>query len=241
MLRKPEDLHGIGILFRQLGVSRLLVEGSAEPLFIAQMQAASSFAFGLGFLAEEQKVTSFAGCFWDAVAGTYWDAAAEIARQSRLTHNPDQEHEDDFLYVAFLMKRYFLEQIGGEDRHREDQERMLERWHQVLEGGNDSRLTLCRALMGRDSEAFLDAFDETAEVRKEKLEQKHKTGALADEQAIWFKPFWSEGFALIRLAECEGMILPRDCPMVPAVTRNKNPFIYDPNAWRTVEYQPRRQ
>ena len=36
------------------------------------------------------------------------NAAREIAVQSRMTHNPKREHEDDFLYVAFLMQRYFL-------------------------------------------------------------------------------------------------------------------------------------
>lgn len=241
LITKPDEIHGIGILFRQIGVCKLLIEGLSEPLFIAEMQAASSYAFGLDFLAEEQKVTSYAGCFWDAVAGTYWDGAAQIARKSRLTQNPDQEHEDDFLYVAFLMKRYFLGKNGDRKENQEDQKKMLKQWYEVLEGGMDPRLNLCRALMDRDSEAFVEAFDETAEARKEKLEQKYKTGVLADEQAIWFKPFWPEGLALIRLAEREGMTLPLDCPMVPAVSRQKNPFIYDPNAWRTVEYQPKRK
>src|SRR5262245_61699209 len=105
---KGRDPHAIAALFRRLGVSRMFTEGVADPLFVAQMQSSGAYLFGLRRLGADEKVTSRAGAFWDAIGGEYWDAASEIARQSRMTVNPTWEHEDDFLYVAFLMTRYFL-------------------------------------------------------------------------------------------------------------------------------------
>ena len=39
----------------------------------------------------------------------YWRAAKDIALHGRRTPNLDREHEDDFLYVMYLMQRHFLE------------------------------------------------------------------------------------------------------------------------------------
>ncbi len=231
--------NAIGLLFRQIGVSSFLLSGTSEPLFVAQMQAASSYAFGLARVKDEDKVTSIAGCLWDAIAGEYWPAATAIARMSRASQNADREHEDDFLYVAFLIMRY-LQDPSSRDQpaRRAAQEQLLDRWQQVLDGALDPRLDVCRALLAKDSAAFSDGLEQTADARQREVEQKHKKGLIPDEQAAWFKFFWPEGLALIRFASGEGLALRDDYPLIPTVARARNAFAYDANAWRSLDYRP---
>jgi hypothetical protein len=240
---KQRDLaHGLGVLFRQLGTCRMLLNGTADPLFISQMQAASVYLFRLPILDDEEKLTSRAACFWDAVAGGYLDAAREIARWSRTTHNPDREHEDDFIHVMFLMKRYFLAPHPDDAQGREafDQEQIarLERWEAVLEGGVDPRLDLCRALQQQDRDAFQEALIAVGENRRAMLERREAAGQLKPEVMLWMKPIWPEGLALMRLAELDDLGRDFDCPDVPALLRVDPPFHYDPDAWRDLDFRP---
>jgi hypothetical protein len=241
-LTQPELPHAFGILFRQLGTCRMLVEGVAAPLFVGQMQAASCYLFGLPALPPEEKVTSLAACWWDAIAGGYWGAARDIARLSRATPNLNREHEDDFLYVMFLMQRYFLtpdaSNIEARAAHDQEQLQILERWNTVLEGAVDPKLDLCRALQDRDAQAFQDALLAVGDQRRASLEQMEAKGSLLDEQALWVKPVWPEGLALLRLAEVEGLGGDFDCPDVPPLVRVRPPFRYDANAWRDIDFRP---
>jgi hypothetical protein len=229
----PDLPHGIGLQFRQLGTCRTLHQGVPEPLFAAQMQSASSYIFGLRLQPQSQQVTSFAGCFWDAVAGGYWIAAEVIARETRKTVNPDREHEDDFLYVWFLMECYFLQPDQGH-------EHLLARWEEVLDGGTDPKLDLCRALVSQDAEAFQDALLTMAEQRVWTLKEKLSGGKIDAEQALWVVPVWPEGLALLRLAERKGIPTEFDCPMAPALLRVPQIYCYNPDAFRTLDYEPAR-
>lgn len=241
-LTQPELPHALGILFRQLGTCRMLLEGVATPLLVAQMQAASIYSFGLHLLPLEEKVTSFAGCWWDAIAGGYWDAAREIAQLSRVTPNQNREHEDDFLYVMFLMQRYFLgpAPVHSNERaaHDEAQAWRLERWHEVLEGGYDPKLDLCQALQTGDASAFQHALLAVSDQRRASLEAMEVKGTLLDEQALWAKPVWPEGLALMRLAQLDGLGSDFDCPDVPELLRAPSPLRYDADAWRNVDFLP---
>lgn len=239
--------HGLGSLFRSVGVGELLLRGVVDPLFIAQMQSSSAYVFGLSRANDDEKVTSLGGCFWDAVAAEYWDAAATIARLSRMTHDPRREHEDDFSYVAFLMQRYFLApaaDAGAEEQnaHEQWQQQCLERWEEVLEGGIDPRLSLCHALRDRDAEAFEEGIVAIADDRAADLKRRHAKGALTNEELAWLLPIWPEGLALLRLAEREGLPVDGiDVPWVPPVIRVRNPYEYHPSAWRSLEIRPARR
>jgi hypothetical protein len=223
----------------------MLLEGVAAPLFIAQMQAASVYLFRLPALASDDKVTSLAGCWWDAIAGGYWEAAREIARLSRMTPNLNREHEDDFLYVMFLMQQYFLapdaSNVEARAAHTREQAERLERWQAVLDGAPDPKLDLCRAVQERDAGAFQEALLAVGDQRRMNLDAMERKGALLGEQALWVKPVWPEGLALLRLAELQGFGADFDCPDVPALLRVSPPFHYDANAWRNIDFQPARR
>lgn len=245
-MRHANHVHGMGALYRQLGICRLLLDGLVEPLFIAQMQSASMYLHGLSWLSEADKATSLAGCFWDAVAGGYWDAASDIAERSRMTPNLAQEHEDDFLYVAFLMRRYFLDKTAG---HPGDplspalasQRKMLRRWRALLDGGYDDRLNMCVALFEQDAEAFQSALMDTAEARDETLVKEQTKGNLPADDAAWLRPVWPEGAALLRFAEKEGLPVETHYPMIPEIIRSAHPFVYDAHAWKAVDFAPIRR
>ena len=234
--------HALAIYFRQLGTCRMLLEGSAAPLFRAQMQSAGVYLFRLPDMPDEDKATSLAAVFWDAVAGGYMRAARDIALHSRRSANLDREHEDDFLYVEYLMQRYFLAPEPAEEvaleRHAREQEERLARWRVVLDGGSDPKLALCEALRDGDAEGVRDALVQMAAAREQKLDQLIRRRALSDELSLWMKPVWPEGLALLRLAERDGVSTDFECPGVPELLRIAPPLAYDPDAWRSVGWTP---
>jgi hypothetical protein len=242
-LIEPHHPHALGVLFRRLGASRMLITGTAEPLLVAQMQAVGGYLHRLPGMPQEHKVTSRAAVFWDAVGGQYWQAAAEIAQHSRPTVNPAWEHEDDFLYVWFLMTRYFLDAAPDGDRKTRAQaelrqQALLERWAVVLDGAGDPRRSLCLALLHRDANAFRTAFDKTADARDALFRRQVDERQLSEEDAAWSLPVWCEGLALLRLAERDGLLVDDHCKGVPQLLRDPNPYAYDPNAWRRVDVEP---
>ena len=236
-LAEPHHPHALGVLFRRLGASRMLTTGTTEPLLLAQMQAAGAYLHRLPSMPDEHKVTSRAAVFWDAVGGQYWPAAAEIAKHSRSIVNRAWEHEDDFLYVRFLMTRYFLDVAPDGDRNARAQaelrqQALLDRWGRVLAGAGDPRRTLCAALLHRDAQTFRAAFDKTADAREALLRRQLDERQLPEEDAAWSLPVWSEGLALLRLAERDGLPVDDHCRGIPEILRGPNPYAYDPNAWR---------
>lgn len=162
-----------------------------------------------------------------------------------MTPNPVWEHEDDFLFVAFLMVRYFLGPDRDDDEaraaHVARQRDMLDRWEVVLEGGADPGLDVCGALFEGDAKAFRDALTVLADERDANLSEMVRQGQLQDVDAAWYVPFWGQGLALLRLAERDGLETDPYVSMVPAIARVPSPFVYDPTAWRRLDIQPRRR
>jgi hypothetical protein len=152
-----------------------------------------------------------------------------------MTVNPTWEHEDDFLYVAFLMTRYFLGPDAGDEKgvaaHARVQGDMLKRWEEVLDGAFDPRWDLCSALLAHEGEAFWTALLETADAREADVRLKVTVRSIPGEDAAWFGPFWGEGLALLRLAERDGLKVADGCPMVPEIARSRNDMVFDPQAW----------
>lgn len=232
---------GLGTLFRMHGTCATLIRGVADPLFSAQMQSASVYAFALARTSDEQhKATSAAGCLWDAMAGQYWEAARQIAGASRRSHNPNREHEDDFCYVFFLMHRY-LRGADAPAPSPTDQMELdtLARWETVLNGELDPRLDLCHALRDRELDRFEQAIISMAEARHADLQRRFDKGKLTSEDFVWVEPIWPEGLALLRLAAAEGLAVEHvQVPRVPPLLRTNNPYRFDPNAWRSLDFSP---
>ena len=240
-----EHAVGISTLYRQRGVARMLTQGVPEPFFLGQIQSASVYAYGLSRVAPDQQVLSKAAGLWDAIGAQCWEAAEQIARVATMSHNPKREHEDDFLYVAFLLQRYFLAPADDapeaeREAHAQAQQQRLERWEEVLEGGIDARLGLARALDEGDAEAYAEALLTMADERESDLRRRHDKGALKKAQLAWVQPIWPEGLALVRLGEArEGFDLRElQVPGVPPVLRADNRYAFHPDAWRSIDFRP---
>jgi len=246
-LAEIDHVVGVSTLYLRRGIAQMLIQGITDPFFVGQIQSVSAYLFGLARVDPQAMVTSKAGAFWDAICAQCWDAAKQIATQSRMTHNPKREHEDDFLYVAYLMQRYFLApepEAAPEEQeaHAQAQAERLDRWEEVLDGGLDSRLNLCLALANSDAEAFEEAICAISDERDADLVERNANDAVRDEDMVWKQPIWPEGLALLRLAQRDGLVDPGlVVPRVPSLIVADNPFLYDPNAWRTQDYRATRR
>lgn len=230
-IRSVAMVHGYLTFFRQLGACRMFASGMPDALFIAQQQAASGYLFRLPGLDPDDLATSVAPELWDAIGGEYWDAAREIARGSRPTWNPKREHEDDFLYVYFMMKRFLL------DAEADEQEALLSRWAEIIEDELSPKLDLCRALLESEADDVLDALERIGADRAAEVARRIEAGSLGPDLAAWLRPYWNEGLALVRLIEREGIEVPPMLPQVPDVARTGCPFRYDPYSWKYVDYR----
>src|SRR5262249_22298031 len=148
---------------------------------------------------DQQKVSSQAKPFFDALDGGYLGAARLIARRSRGSWNREMEYEEDFLYAFLLMQLLFLP--DSMDHCRE----LLEQLEAAATPTDAPRVEVCRSLLERDAKKFTSATAALLELRRERVTAMIERGALSDELASWLRPFSNEGLALIRIAELLGL------------------------------------
>jgi hypothetical protein len=228
--RSAREIHALCAYFRMRGVCRMLSEGTVDGLHLNQMQDAGAYLHWLVEAEEAEKVTSLAQPAFAAVAAGYWQAAEQIATHSRISHNPRFEHEDDFLYVFFIMQRYLR---GASDA---EQRRSLTEYERVLDGQRDVKLDLCRALCDHAQDDFEDALVELLQHRQRTLDALAAEGKLSDEHLEWARPFATEGLALLRIGEREGFTLSGYYPTIPEMTRSVAVRSWSPSAWRALDY-----
>ncbi len=224
------EIQHMTTAFRQRAVCSVLLKGTADDFHLGMMQSAGAFLYFLAACPEERKITSQGRPFLDALDGGYFDAAASIARHSRATWNAGREYEEDFLYVHFLMAI-----TTGQDS---PDSAVLARLEALEPGTDPERAALCRSLVVKDSAAFAAALASNLLNRRDKVEAMIKRGALPDELSAWMRYFAGEGLALVRLAEQRGMNTEPQYLHIPAAVRPVSPWKFDPDAWRTLDYQP---
>ncbi|MFY0562744.1 Imm49 family immunity protein [Archangium lansingense] len=176
-------------------------------------KSAWAFHFYLEGSEEPAKATSQCEPFFDAIACDDLGAARAIAERSRTTWNADEEYEEDFLYARFLMDRFAL---GAGQAHLEG---LLRRYEQLLAGGEDSRLELCRALLEGNQKLFDETLDRLIDDRKRESEKKMKSGRVSPNDAATVFHLWMELLALLRFARQAKLMLARNYPLAPSVAR----------------------
>lgn len=228
------DRKGISALcfsFRQHGVCTLLQNNAPDVLYLRAMQSAGAYLSFLGFANDDQKVTSEARPFLDAVGCGYWDAATEIARASRRTWNEGCEYEEDFLFVLFLMEHFFLG--APVDRSRA----IIDEHERVTEGEDRAHREVCTALLERDSALFHSSLTDLLAERKERVEAMVRRDAMPEEHWSWLRYFSLEGWALLKLAERQGMQTALNYLHVPRAIRKPSPLVFDSDAWRSFAHR----
>ncbi|MDA8137273.1 MAG: hypothetical protein M0036_01365 [Desulfobacteraceae bacterium] len=233
LLRRALDWNGIQRMttaFRQRGVCHLLWTGNRNHFFANMVQSAGAFLHFLKFCHEEQKVLSHCKPFYDALAAGCWEAAVQIARHSRMTWAEGYEYKEDFFFVQFLMAYFFLD--AGEENSR----KILEDFDAARAGAEEERFAICNALIDGDRPLFEETLGLLLEQRAEKIEGMIQRGALPEEIWAWMRYFSSEGLALVRLAERNGLAVNDTFLHIPDSVRKAPAIVFNGDAWQNLQY-----
>lgn len=215
--------------YRRMGIVELFLSGLPAGLFENLAKSARAFLFYLDRTEEATQVTSQSEPFFDAVACGDLDVGRAIAERSRSTWNEEEEYEEDFLYVRFLMDHGVLA------RELPHLERLLERFEQALKGSDDPRLALCRALQGKNQKRFDETLERMIDDRRRETEKTLRSGEVSPNDAATVCHLWVELLALLRFAEQAGLKLARHYPFAPSVARRMDQaMLPPPDAWRDI-------
>lgn len=215
--------------YRRLGIVEFFMSGQVVGFVNHLSRSAHAFVFYLEGLPVENKVTSRCEPFFDAVACADVKAAQAIAQASRATWNPHEEYEEDFLYMRLLMDGFVLE------RERSHLDALLKRYEQVLAGGADFRLELCRALLHSDQQIFDESLERLiGDHRRENEKKLEQEQASPNDVATVFH-LWVELLALLKFAERAKLKVARDYPFAPSLARRvESTPLPSPDAWRHI-------
>jgi hypothetical protein len=214
--------------FRLAGIGALFVGGTSDVFLWRLHQSGRCFAHFLLRVAEAEKLTSRSLPFFDAIAARDLDAAREIACHSRRDPDPDMEYAEDFLFAEFLMQCFFLG--ATEDTCHE----LLARHEQVLQGAEDFRLDVCRALLVRDEASFGWALARFLAARNDALQLLSESGYIDEELLATEGQLSVEGLALVHLAEQQGLATEQDYLHVPSIARERPARGFLRDSWRSI-------
>jgi Immunity protein 49 len=216
-------------MYRRMAVGFLLMSGTPDAYYTHLFRSGRSFAYFLEITDDARKATSKAAPFLDAIACNDIQGATLIAELSRRQWNPDKEYEDDFLYVDFLMQKFFLR------ADRTALGRILDRYEVVLDGAEDFRLDLCKALLAETQRPFDNAIAAFVDDASARLQRLRKADELNPDEAATTVHVSTELLAWLRLAGGIGFTLQRNYPMAPEPAmmfgRARLPT---PDAWMTI-------
>lgn len=212
--------------YRVLAIGSLLLTGRSKHFSFFLPQSGRAFSHYLAHAGAAGPRLSLYAPFFDAVGAGDFEGAADIARRSRGSWAQGEEYEEDFLFVAFLMRHFFLEAPVAEC------EDLLARYERALQGAEDLRLDLCRALLQGDSEAFNDALTRYLEDRKTTQDKRSETTVLSEEEKATWAHVSIEALALVRLAERKGLETEEEYLFVPSIAREAGKVLVDVEAWK---------
>ncbi|MBW2737452.1 MAG: immunity 49 family protein [Deltaproteobacteria bacterium] len=212
--------------YRIRGICSLFLSDSAAEFLADLRKSGRAFLHFLANSRASDKSTSKAEPFFDSIASRDLVCAREIARNSRLTWNKNEEYEDDFQYILFLMNLFFLYAT------EEACERNLQRYEEILDGDADPRLDICRAFAVKDSEEFHVALGELLEAHESRYQRLSRVDAILPEEAATEGKLCVEGLALLNLAEMMGLALDEDYLFIPSTARDQVAVVFSDDDWK---------
>jgi hypothetical protein len=214
--------------FRVAGIGSLFLSGQGDACCRRLAQSGRAFAHWLERAPEESKVSGLSLPFFDAVAAGDAAGAAGIARLSRRTWARGEEYEEDFLFLEYLMQRFYLH--APAERRSE----LLSRWEAALQGADDPRLDVSRAIEERDAARFNESLSCFLTDREDDLMARFRDGGLEPRVADTEMNFSVEGVALARLADALGIATEPDYLHVPSAVRETAVTSIVADVWRKV-------
>ena len=199
--------------YRVRGICRFFLEGVPGALHADLQSSGKTYLLYLSSAQNDELVTSKGISFFDSIAGNDFDIAHQIAAHSRHTWNNDEEYEDDFLYVDFLMKHFFMN--GGKD----EIEKILQTFAGLVGDESSPRLDVCQAFVNRDGQAFDEALSDLIH----EFQTYYQEGFARDEilEEVWATEghLFIEGLALIRLGELLKIPVQKEYAYIPSMAR----------------------
>lgn len=150
--------------------------------------------------------------FFCAIAAGDLPLALEIGDLSPSMWTPDGEYEDDFAYHQFLY-------LAAKGANASAREAPLTQFDRALEGSSSPRLDVCTALQEGAAGPFEKAFRELVEQQSSDAEEeKARFTAVSTHEPL--SRIFTEGYALIQIAQQFGIQLPRSpFPLCPVIGR----------------------
>jgi hypothetical protein len=161
---------------------------------------------------DEHLAISRSESFFDAVAAGAIAVAREIVDLSPDAWIADGEYEDDFYYFFFLHR--FIQRYRQTDPGLLSP--ILAQFGRALEGGDSSRLDICKAFAMNDGAAFGAAFEALINAHEEVVY------VTDDPTAEPRRNIFVEGLALLRIAERVGFVTESDYRYCPGTARLVN-------------------
>jgi hypothetical protein len=211
--------------YRIRGICSLFLDGRPDAFLADLHRSGRAFLHYLVHAPLNQKATGRAAPFFDAIASGDWACAREIARNSRLTWNPEVELEDDFQFVLFLMKRFFLEGAPSECAG------ILGRLEEILGGELDPRFDLGRAFASDDAERFGSGLAEFLENYEARYQELVSDEALGLEETETESKLCVEGLAFVKLAETTDFPLDEEYLLIPSIARENVSIGFEADDW----------
>jgi hypothetical protein len=207
-------------LFEALGIADLLLFADTERY--RKNLALSGYArrYHLRRIEREgaagtvYRAISRSPAFVDALAARHDALAGEIAVASPRTWTPEGEYEEDYCYMQFLHDYA----TGSSPGRREELAAVLDRAEAALEGAEDPRILVCKALLEGDGAAFLEAFDDVLRER-EKWVAENEVLLAHDPAFLVRSNLYVEGMVLLDLARAAGFDVEPEYLYCPSIAR----------------------
>jgi hypothetical protein len=212
--------------WRRAAIASLLQSGRSNEFYRRLQRSGSAFLYFLRGTPPNATRLSDSAPFLDAIVAGDFATADEIAQRSNHTWLKDEEYEEDFLFYEFLMV-YAMPGVLITDATK-----LLDRWEECLAGTDDTRLGVCRALIGDDPDAFDQALTDYLDARE--LEQRKQLPMLEPEAAATEASVSIEGLALRQIAARRGLATMAEHPQIP-VPLVQQPAQWPPESFRSID------
>lgn len=223
-VEKASHAEGVCLHYQAVGILDLVAGGDADAFFHHLIRSGQSRLWGLeaGQAADPRPQVmrpSTSRGLYAAMASGQWLLARRIAEASTPVWNPDHEYEEDFLPVHMIHR-------GLCGATPDEMGELFERYETVLNGADEPRRDLMRALLWRQKEDAEAAFGRLVEQRRAWLARMHRESELASED--WFLPqslVFIEGLAWLQLLAASGIEPEGEYDMCPPAARR---VVYTP-------------
>lgn len=222
MSESGQDFRDVSGLFQALAICQLMAKGDAEKYRRNLVCSGHARRHYLRKSREQKNEEDrFLGlsrseAILDALVAGDMQLAREIAELSTETWNPTWEYEDDYCFYLFI---HTLIQSADQDPSRSRLDTILDQFEAALEGDASPHLEVCRALVSRDEDDFVDALQSLIAWREEQLDAKRPSITPPD-FLFWPASFvYIEALALLRCAEIVGIQLRGEFSLCPSESR----------------------